>query len=101
MALRTLEDPEGRRWEIWDVHPSGIERGRRHEGEPQASDLAVATARPKTFTLPTAMRDGWLAFRCDCDARRLAPIPPDWETMPDDALVLLLSTAMPARRRQG
>ena len=94
MALRTLADEEGRQWQVWDVHPTRARRGLTGElgaDEPQAPRSSV--------TLPVMLQSGWLAFQCDGDSRRLAPIPADWESMPDRMLAALISFAQPARSR--
>jgi len=96
MALRTLADEEGRQWQVWDVYPTRARRnptnelGAREPGTPRS-----------TVTLPVMLQSGWLAFQCDGDSRRLAPIPPDWESMPDGMLVALITYAKPARSRVG
>lgn len=104
MALRTLADEYGRQWQVWDVHPTGIRR-RFIEGLPADGDVPQpALGREmhrSAVTLPLTLRSGWLAFQCDGDSRRLAPIPPDWESMPDHALIALLTFAEPARSRAG
>ena len=38
----------------------------------------------------TGLRLGWLTFDNGSERRRLAPIPPKWEELPDERLVLLL-----------
>ena len=96
MALRTLADEQGRQWQIWDVHPTRLQRLLADEPVTEASE----THRSRV-TLPLTLRSGWLAFQCDGDARRLAPIPPDWESMPDHMLIGLLTFAQPSRSRAG
>jgi hypothetical protein len=51
--------------------------------------------------LPEAFRDGWLVFECDAERRRLAPIPEEWEGLPDEELERLcrLAVVVPARTR--
>ena len=103
MALRTLADEYGRQWQIWDVHPTGIRR-RFVEGLPADDGSQTAPDREthrSAVMLPVTLRSGWLAFQCEDDSRRLAPIPPDWESMPDRALIELLTCAKPARLRAG
>lgn len=96
MALRTLADAEGRQWQIWDVHPTCARRTSTDElgnDEPKVARSSV--------TLPITLQSGWLAFQCDGDSRRLAPIPPDWESMSDRMLVALITSAKPSRSRAG
>ena len=96
MGLRTLADEEGRQWQIWDVHPT---RARR---DPQ-EEVAAGQRAPhrSTVTLPATLQSGWLAFQCNEDSRRLAPIPAGWESMPDHVLISLITFAKPARSRAG
>lgn len=79
-------------WEVWDVHPAMTERRaarqapsvvieRRKRDEPRAS-------------VPELLREGWLAFECKTERRRLAPIPSGWEGVTDDGLADLLESAI-------
>jgi hypothetical protein len=70
--LREFKDANGTPWKVWDVYPhSG--RGARNQG---ATDSASAVS-----ALPSrALHEGWLVFECAREKRRLAPIPPEWET---------------------
>ena len=65
MGLREFEDGRGGRWRVWDTVPM-----RRD---------AMG-----------GFRSGWLTFDNGSERRRLAPIPPTWEELPDERLVLLL-----------
>lgn len=49
--------------------------------------------------LPEAYREGWLVFESTHEKRRLAPVPPDWETMPIEELVGLCGKAVPQTAR--
>jgi hypothetical protein len=100
MPLRTLADEQGREWQIWEVHPTGL-RDLQNTLAATNDDAPLDAGRRTLFRLPATMRSGWLAFRCDDDARRLAPIPAGWESMPDQALIALLTSATPARTRSG
>jgi len=96
MALRTLADAEGRKWQVWDVHPTRMRRGATEElGTEERAGLRSAVM------LPVTLQSGWLAFQCDGDSRRLAPIPPDWESMPDHTLIALITFATQSRSRVG
>lgn len=88
MAHRQFQDEIGRRWEAWDVHPSTVE-----------VRLHAQTSRQATFPLPPELRSGWLAFQCDDESRRLAPIPHDWDRMTDLELVQLAASANRIARR--
>ena len=76
MAHREFLDPQGRRWEVWEVHPR------------------VGT-RP---VLPELV-EGWLAFESSWEKRRLAPIPAGWLDLPADALHKLSQRALFVRER--
>lgn len=91
MAHRCFKDQSGRLWDVWEVNPTMVERRsvralqpptveRRKRNEPRAS-------------LPQALREGWLAFECRSERRRLAPTPDGWEQFSDDQLVALLEQA--------
>ena len=49
--------------------------------------------------LPEAYREGWLVFESSQEKRRLAPVPPDWESMPIEDLVRLCAKAVPQTAR--
>lgn len=49
--------------------------------------------------LPEAYREGWLLFESEREKRRLAPIPKDWESLPDEELAKLCSGATPQSAR--
>jgi hypothetical protein len=42
--------------------------------------------------------DGWLCFDCGMERRRLAPIPADWENLPDGELSQMWARARRAPR---
>lgn len=63
MAHREFYDPQGRRWEVWEVRVGGDER----------------TVKPE-------LAGGWLTFESAVEKRRLAPIPSGWNELPADAL---------------
>jgi hypothetical protein len=111
MAHRTVRDSEGVAWEVWEVRPAWAERrvgARRGKGEdrPPAAELRrgrdrrqVTEARPR---VGTGLESGWLVFASAFEKRRLAPIPIQWEELPDDTLVGLSQNAMsiPKPRRR-
>jgi hypothetical protein len=49
--------------------------------------------------LPEAYREGWLLFESADEKRRLAPVPSDWESLPDEKLAELCSSASPQPSR--
>src|ERR1700704_3818129 len=71
MAARTFADSAGAIWEVFEVHRSSTKPGAVSGG----------------------LEQGWLSFTSGDTKRRLAPIPPAWETSPDAELERLCSTA--------
>jgi hypothetical protein len=74
MAYREFVDSSGQSWRVWSTVPS---TGSRLRG---------------------GFDQGWLTFeRINAEAhmplRRLVPIPPDWESAPDDRLELMCRSA--------
>ena len=99
MAHRIVTDRAGSAWQVWAVRPT-----------PRAQARSAAVA--------PEYRQGWLAFeRLDPVAgagtatpsapghppekRRLVPIPPAWEEVPDATLLGLLVTATPVTPAAG
>jgi hypothetical protein len=48
----------------------------------------------REHSLPEAFREGWLVFESSREKRRLAPIPPNWESLSDQALAALSTRAV-------
>lgn len=79
---------------MWDTRPTIIDRragrerrnGGRNRGDRRTRSEARVAVDPQ-------YRDGWLAFQSGADWRRLAPIPVDWETLPEDRVRALLVQA--------
>ncbi|HYD51776.1 MAG TPA: hypothetical protein VEA99_04075 [Gemmatimonadaceae bacterium] len=95
MAHREFTDEQGIRWEVWDVHPTHVER--RRDGIVQ---LGSATERRHQRSGPRMQvrqefANGWLAFQCRGERRRLAPVPPDWAELDERELASLCSRATP------
>lgn len=76
---RDVVDELGARWTIFEVHPS--ESG----GRPSVRER---------------YRDGWLAFDCGTETRRMAPIPSGWHELTDGELLALCTGAEQAARRE-
>jgi hypothetical protein len=94
MTHRKIKDGHGRRWDVWEVYPSAVER--RMSGESPAvqnTDGSGAGRREVKILVPSALQQGWLAFQAGDDRRRLAPIPLNWTTLDEEALVVLLGRA--------
>lgn len=79
MPMRTFEDERGTVWDVFEARPS---LGGR-----------AAALVPDTF------RTGWLCFQSPQERRRLAPIPPDWETWDVRELVAALHGRQATPRR--
>lgn len=67
--MKSFRDSTGRLWFVYEVRPS----------------------TPLDLERLTQFRNGWLVFFCREDHRRLAPIPPGWETFGAAELCALLS----------
>jgi hypothetical protein len=102
-------------WVVVDVMP---DTGNRRAGADRrltaAPDVVIerrraqerrVRARPRVL-LGSDLERGWLYFQMDADEsaaaestkRRLAPIPPGWESLPDAELALLLARARQVTR---
>lgn len=117
MAHRNFTDEDGVVWAVWDVIPSSTERrvgGRRlNRTAEQGRQIGLGNAdrrrmpeRRMMQTEPRArvalgLEKGWLVFESAVERRRLAPIPVNWEELPDSALPALRDTAtsLPPRQR--
>lgn len=80
--LRHFTDRKGTTWSVWDVWPTARSRTASTHGDQYSG------AFPNQ-----GMSEGWLCFQCDCEKRRLTPVPPDWETCPDATLEKLCAEA--------
>jgi hypothetical protein len=99
MSHREFLDEEGRSWEVWDVRPWSVETSTTTSGTGgELADLERQVRQLVRLNLPTELRNGWLAFRCDTESRRLAPIPQRWVAMDDQDLALLVRAATPIGR---
>ena len=98
MAHREFRDESGRNWQVWDVIPMAI-AARLNDEEPQDPPHDRPERRRSKRAAPTSvateMRDGWLAFQCTDEARRLAPIPEGWADLPESELAALARAATP------
>lgn len=66
LAYREFADDAGTVWRVWDTHP-----------------LAADTLRSVLPSYAT----GWLTFESSSERKRLAPIPPDWESASEELLI--------------
>ncbi len=76
--MRTYTDPQGTVWTVYLVAPGG-------GTSPQL--------------LPPEFRAGWLCYECEEGKRRLAPIPADWESCPENRLDAYRASAVSVQRR--
>jgi hypothetical protein len=90
MPHRNLRDDDGRDWEVWDVIPSTVAQNLDEEHARHSDDEHRERAH---FKLPAELRDGWLAFQCEGESRRLAPIPARWIDLSDAELRRLIVRA--------
>jgi hypothetical protein len=74
--MREFEDEAGIKWRV--------------SLTPRGSD-----AVSREHFLPEGYREGWLVFESAQEKRRFAPVPPDWEVMPEEGLNALCSRALP------
>jgi hypothetical protein len=108
---RTFNDDAARLWNAWDVVPSwGERRLSERRAEPGAPAAAVRERRLAErrrrkgirIALPPRLANGWIAFECGDERRRVAPIPPGWEHLSETELRTLWGQAeqLPPRRKR-
>lgn len=77
MATRAFIDRSGVEWLIWHVRPG------QHTGRDSHRS-----------TLPDELAEGWLCLESPVGKRRFYPVPPDWESIPDDKFEVLLHASI-------
>jgi len=81
MPLRVFPDSFGRIWQAWDTYPKGASV--TGKGDSVLSRY-MADQVDRGGRQPTSVRHeyeaGWLTFKFNDERRRLAPIPPRWES---------------------
>lgn len=108
---RTFLDDLARLWNAWDVIPAWGERRteeRRLRREPAGERLIERRTRERRrlrglrIALPPRLAQGWIAFECGDERRRVAPIPAGWDHLPEPALRDLWRGAeeLPPRRKR-
>lgn len=96
MSHRVFADSLDRKWNVWTVVPSRVERR-------QQQDAAAWTGPHRRCQEEYRVRlggqftYGWLAFESAGEKRRLAPIPEHWEEMTPNEFKQLMSRATPVR----
>lgn len=93
MAHRRIADHARRVWDVWEVNPASVARKVTEE---RRSQPGVRVQRKEMrIVVADELREGWLAFQCESERRRITPIPLGWEAMTDDELLGLLARATP------
>lgn len=65
--MRRFTDERGTEWRVFEMHSTSLSESSRH-------------------SLPAHWREGWLVFENGEERRRLAPIPAQWEELPEDRM---------------
>lgn len=96
MAYREFVDEHGVAWEAWDVYPTHVERRIRSGAwlEQGEEDRRQTDGGPRA-QVREEYAQGWLAFQCRGERRRLAPIPDDWVDLETGELIALCARATP------
>jgi hypothetical protein len=106
MSMRTFQSSTGVAWRVWCVIPGGLGDSERRRGYDRRSpdpvlrypgpERRVSEDRRAGFGFFSPdLRDGWLTFESDTERRRLAPVPPSWDTLPESSLERLCQRATP------
>jgi hypothetical protein len=93
MPIRTFQDDRGRKWWVWPVEPTHVER---RVMDPPENDPPVIERRQRReirIQIGEQWVNGWLAFETKGERRRLAEFPPDWDRYSEQALVHLCNQA--------
>ena len=97
MPLRAFDDRSGVHWEVWEAHPTLMER--RILTDRRSVVRGEETRRLNGSPPSGAHGDGWLVFRSENQRRRQRPIPPAWDKLADAELVSLLTQSRPSGPR--
>lgn len=107
MALRSIEAPDGTRWQVWQVTPGRATRGERRVADRRSPDPVLLYRGPERrerdrrrggaypALIATSHAGGWLVFESPGEKRRLAPPPEGWEGCPEAVLLEYLERAIP------
>jgi hypothetical protein len=91
-GYRTFLDARGRRWEVWMVHPSSIERRKMERRSPVENAVflieqrVLGQRRESASTrgaVASEFSSGWLCFASEGEKRRLVPVPVNWMSAND------------------
>ena len=107
---RTFKDPQGRIWDVWQVHPSAAERrfsqrrvfdGDRTDcSERRSGEDRRLSERDTRAPVAAEFAYGWLCFETLGEKRRLAPVPEGWDRADDETIEQWCAMAKPAVRRK-
>ena len=107
---RQFKDGKGKIWDVWQVHPTSLERRlfqRRMKDEERVdaaerrSGLERRTEKHARSPVAAEFAAGWLCFETGGEKRRLAPVPDAWERADDETLEQWCSLAKPVVRRSS
>lgn len=100
MAMREFRDSHGVEWVVWEVIAMSSDRRRLRDRR----RMVRRNSRERRQRLEPPLMlsrggaDGWLAFECAHERRRLRPIPKDWFELNDAELEELSQRAVPGRK---
>jgi hypothetical protein len=92
---RTFLDDLARLWNAWEVIPAwGERRTGERRGHVEATRSGVVDRRMRErrhvrglrIALPPRLAHGWIAFECNDERRRIAPIPDGWTELSEAGL---------------
>ena len=97
--MRIFHDGDGIEWRAWEVKPiTRVYLERRVEDRGPPADAGDPDAEPAERRRGD-LQAGWVAFESARELRRLYPIPPEWEGLPEERLDLLRRVATQVYRR--
>jgi hypothetical protein len=105
---RQFKDSQGRIWDVWQVHPTAIERrfsqrrskdDERIDASERRKGLERRVERPARPSVAAEFTYGWLCFECPGEKRRLAPVPEGWDRADDETIEQWCCAAKPVVRR--
>jgi hypothetical protein len=107
-VYRQFKDRQGKIWDVWQVHPTSLERRffQRRVKDEERVDAAerrsgIERRAEKLNRSPVAAEfsGGWLCFETAGEKRRLAPVPEAWERADDETIEHWCGLAKPVVRR--
>ena len=112
MPIRSFRGADGAEWQVWSVIPgSRADTERRAGFDRRSPDPVLRYSGPErrvtpdrrrpSPALPAELLGGWLTFEAPGERRRLTPIPPLWNELPEAELDRLRERAVPAPRLRG